>query len=49
MSEPPSLHLTSTSAATDAAWPAAADVATIARELGVEYRLIGGTAPNRLA
>lgn len=44
MSEPAALHLTSTSAATDAAWLAAADVATIARELGVEYRLIGGIA-----
>jgi len=42
VSESAALHLTSTSAATDAAWLAAADVATIARELGVEYRLIGG-------
>ncbi len=44
MSEPTSLHLTSASAATDAAWLAAADVATIAAGLGVDYRLIGGIA-----
>lgn len=38
------LHLASASAATDAAWLAAADVAAIAAGLGVEYRLIGGIA-----
>ena len=44
MSQPRALRLTSASAATDAAWLAAADVATIAAGLCVDYRLIGGIA-----
>lgn len=43
MSQQP-LHLTSTSASTDAAWLATADVAAIGDQLGAEYRLIGGVA-----
>lgn len=42
------LVLSSTSAATDAAWLAAADVSAIAHELGAEYRLIGGIAISLL-
>ncbi len=38
------LPMLSPSAATDAAWLAAADVASIAADLGVRYRLVGGIA-----
>jgi hypothetical protein len=38
------LTLRSASRATDAGWLAAADIATFARELGAEYRLVGGLA-----
>ncbi|WP_142158799.1 hypothetical protein [Cellulomonas sp. SLBN-39] len=42
------LVLSSMSAATDAAWLAAADVSAVAHELGAEYRLIGGIAISLL-
>ncbi|MFD7309089.1 hypothetical protein [Promicromonospora sp. NPDC059942] len=42
------LQLTSSSAATDGAWLAAADVAAISAALGVEYRLVGGIATTLL-
>lgn len=42
------LVLSSMSAATDAAWLAAADVSAIAHGLGAEYRLIGGIAISLL-
>lgn len=38
------LDLWSSSAATDAAWAAASDVAELARRLGITYRLVGGIA-----
>ena len=42
------LVLASTSSATDAAWLAAADIAAIASDAGVAYRLIGGIATTLL-
>jgi hypothetical protein len=42
------LQLTSSSAATDGAWLAAADVAAISASLDIEYRLIGGIATTLL-
>ncbi len=42
------LVLTSTSRATDAGWLAAADIASIAGELDVPYRLVGGLAVTLL-
>ena len=42
------LDLWSSSAATDAAWTAASDVAELARRLGITYRLVGGIAVTLL-
>ncbi|OJV83560.1 MAG: hypothetical protein BGO37_09950 [Cellulomonas sp. 73-92] len=42
------LDLWSASAATDAAWAAASDVAELARRLGITYRLVGGIAVTLL-
>ena len=42
------LDLWSPSAATDAAWLAASDVAELARRLGIPYRLVGGIAVTLL-
>ena len=42
------LSLLSPTAATDAAWCAVADVAAVAADLGVEYRLVGGNAVTLL-
>lgn len=44
MSEPRHITLTSTSHAEDAAWLAVADVAAMATDLGIDYRLIGGNS-----
>jgi hypothetical protein len=44
MSEAHHVTLTSTSNAEDAAWLAVADVATLATNLGTDYRLIGGNS-----
>jgi hypothetical protein len=44
MSEPRHVALASTSNAEDAAWLAVADVAGIATDLGIDYRLIGGNS-----
>jgi hypothetical protein len=49
MSEPASIELGSTSRAGDAGYLAAADVAAIAAELDIDYRLIGGNAVSLLA
>jgi len=43
-----SLDLWSPSAATDAAWTAASDVAELARRLDISYRLVGGVATTLL-
>lgn len=43
-----SLRLISTSAATDAGWLAAADIAMIAETIGAQYRLVGGLAVTLL-
>ena len=42
------LKLRSWSAATDAAWVAASDVARMAHELGIRHRLVGGVAVTLL-
>src|SRR5215216_2494317 len=42
------LRLASPSVATDGAWLAAADVATISASLDIEYRLVGGIATTLL-
>ncbi|NMM24640.1 MAG: hypothetical protein HHJ11_14335 [Phycicoccus sp.] len=44
MSEPRHVALASTSNAEDAAWLAVADVAAVATDLGIDYRLIGGNS-----
>jgi hypothetical protein len=44
MSEARHITLASTSNAQDAAWLAVADVAAVATDLGIDYRVIGGTA-----
>jgi hypothetical protein len=44
MSEPRHITLASTSNAEDAAWLAVADVAAVATNLGIDYRLIGGNS-----
>lgn len=44
MSEPRHVILASTSNAQDAAWLAVADVAGVATDLGVDYRLVGGNS-----
>lgn len=44
MSEPRHVTLASTSNAEDAAWLAVADVAEVATDLGIDYRLIGGNS-----
>ncbi len=44
MSEPRHVTLVSTSNAEDAAWLAVADVAGVATDLGIDYRLVGGNS-----
>jgi hypothetical protein len=44
MSEPRDITLASTSNAEDAACLAVADVAAVATDLGIDYRLIGGNS-----
>ena len=44
MSEARHVTLASTSNAEDAAWLAVADVAAVATDLGIDYRLIGGNS-----
>ena len=44
MSEPRRVTVASTSNAEDAAWLAVADVAGVATDLGIDYRLIGGNS-----
>jgi hypothetical protein len=44
MSEARRITLASTSHAEDAAWLAVADVAAVATDLGIDYRLIGGNS-----
>ena len=44
MSEARHVTLASTSNAEDAAWLAVADVAAVAADLGIDYRLIGGNS-----
>ncbi|HZX98252.1 MAG TPA: hypothetical protein VFE92_01975 [Dermatophilaceae bacterium] len=44
MSEARQVTLASTSNAEDAAWLAVADVAAVATDLGIDYRLIGGNS-----
>lgn len=44
MSEPRDITLASTSNAEDAAWLAVANVAAVATDLGIDYRLIGGNS-----
>jgi|GEM_PF-889577 len=44
MSEPRRVTVASTSNAEDAAWLAVADVAAVATDLGIDYRLIGGNS-----
>ncbi len=44
MSEARHITLASTSNAQDAAWLAVADVAAVATDLGIDYRLIGGNS-----
>ena len=44
MSEPRHVALASTSNSEDAAWLAVADVAGVATDLGIDYRLIGGNS-----
>jgi hypothetical protein len=44
MSEARHVTLASTSNAEDAAWLAVADVASVATDLGIDYRLIGGNS-----
>ena len=48
MSGPRRVTLASTSNAEDAAWLAVADVARVATDLGVDYRLIGGNSVSLL-
>ncbi len=48
MTDPVQILLASTGRASDAAFLAASDVAEIATELGVSYRLVGGNAVTLL-
>ena len=48
MSEPRHVALASTSNSEDAAWLAVADVAGVATDPGIDYRLIGGNSVARL-
>ena len=49
MNEPTRIELVSTSRAGDGGYLAAADLAEIAAELNIDYRLIGGNAVSLLA
>jgi hypothetical protein len=44
MSEARHINLASNSNAQDAAWLAVADVAAVATDLGIDYRLLGGNS-----